>query len=466
MSDKTDITLRTELGQRLSQRLSPVQLRLGRLLEMTANEVEDEVRAAVDENPAIEVVEAPEPAPVYEPDRLIPRYTSGSYADGEYTPWETLQETHVATLQEQLAEQLQELELSDSDREIARYIIGNIDDNGYLTRAVGAIASDLMVQTGEDVAESSVERMLDVIQHLEPAGVGARDLRECLLLQLNRRIEGNPSSVASRNALSIVSDYYDELALMHLDRIASRMKLSDEAMRGALGQIRSLNPKPGAGVAAPGYTERANVVSPDFIVENDGNRLTVSVPNRLPELAVAESFAIDDAESMTPVRRKEAAAMAPYRDEAATLITALKMRQDTLLSVMKAIAGLQKAFFLSGDTLDLRPMLLKDVAALTGYDISTVSRATNGKYVAAPTGIYPLKMLFNDRATDDSDATAHEIMAALRELIESEDARRPLSDDAIADALAAKGFNIARRTVTKYRERMGIPTSRLRRGLS
>lgn len=466
MSDKTDITLRTELGQRLSQRLSPVQLRLGRLLEMTANEVEDEVRAAVDENPAIEVVEAPEPAPVYEPARLIPRYTSGSYADGEYTPWETLQETHVATLQEQLAEQLQELELSDSDREIARYIIGNIDDNGYLTRAVGAIASDLMVQTGEDVAESSVERMLDVIQHLEPAGVGARDLRECLLLQLNRRIEGNPSSVASRNALSIVSDYYDELALMHLDRIASRMKLSDEAMRDALGQIRSLNPKPGAGVAAPGYTERANVVSPDFIVENDGNRLTVSVPNRLPELAVAESFAIDDAEPMTPARRKDAAAMAPYRDEAATLITALKMRQDTLLSVMKAIAGLQKAFFLSGDTLDLRPMLLKDVAALTGYDISTVSRATNGKYVAAPTGIYPLKMLFNDRATDDSDATAHEIMAALRELIESEDARRPLSDDAIADALAAKGFNIARRTVTKYRERMGIPTSRLRRGLS
>lgn len=449
----------------MSQRLSPVQLRLGRLLEMTTNEVEDEVRAAVDENPAIEVVEDAEPIPVNEPERLIP-YASGGY-DSDYTPWESFQESPVATLQELLEQQLGELDLSPADSGIARYIIGNIDDNGYLTRSVGAMASDIMVHTGDDVDDAAVSRMLGVIQHLDPPGVGARDLRECLMLQLQRRMaETGAPSEAMKNALTIVSDHYDEFALMHLDRIASRMKLSDDAMRAALEQIRSLNPKPGAAVAAPGYTERVNVVSPDFVVENDGNRLTVTVPNRLPELVVSESFAMDDTSTLTPHQRKEAEAMAPYRDEAATLIKALKLRQETLLAVMKAITGIQKAFFLSGDTLDLRPMLLKDIAALTGYDISTVSRATNGKYVAAPSGIYPLKMLFNERATDDSDATAHEIMAALKELIEGEDSRRPLSDDAIADALSAKGFNIARRTVTKYRERMGIPTSRLRRGLS
>lgn len=244
LPDKNDIALRTELGQRLSQRLSPVQLRFGRLLEMTTNEVEDEVRTAVDENPAIEVIEEAEPSPVYEPERLIPRYTSASYSDGEYTPWETQQETHVATLQEQLEEQLGELEISDADKEIARYIIGNIDDNGYLTRSVGAMASDLMVQTGEDVDETAVSNMLDVIQHLEPAGVAARDLRECMLLQLRRRMAETPESEALQNALSIVSEHYDELALMHLDRIASRMKLDDESMRHALEQIRSLNPKP------------------------------------------------------------------------------------------------------------------------------------------------------------------------------------------------------------------------------
>lgn len=448
----------------MAQRLSPVQLRLGRLLEMTTNEVEDEVRAAVDENPAIEVVEDAEPVPVHEPERLIP-YVSGGY-DSDYTPWESFQESPVATLQELLEEQLSELDLTQRDADIARYIIGNIDDNGYLTRSVGAMASDMMVHTGEDVDDATVRRMLEVVQHLDPAGVGACDLRECLMLQLQRRVAENPESEALKNALAIVSDHYDEFALMHLDRIASRMKLDDEAMHAALEQIRSLNPKPGAAVAAPGYTERVNVVSPDFVVENDGNRLTVTVPNRLPELAVSESFAMDEPSAMTPRQRKESDAMAPYREEAATLIKALQLRQQTLLAVMKAITGLQKAFFISGDTLDLRPMLLKDVAALTGYDISTVSRATNGKYVAAPSGIYPLKMLFNDRATDDSDATAHEIMAALKQLIEDEDPRRPLSDDAIADALAAKGFNIARRTVTKYRERMGIPTSRLRRGLS
>lgn len=458
--------MRTELSQRLAQRLSPVQLRLGRLLEMTSSEVEDEVRAAVDENPAIEVVEAPEPEPVRDPERLITGYASGGYSDGDYTPWEPLQEAPVATLHEQLESQLGELDLNRHDMDIARYIIGNIDDNGYLTRSVDAMASDLMVHTGEDIDSATVSRLLDVIRHLEPAGVGARDLRECMLLQLRRRVEENPDSVPLRNALTIVSDHYDELALMHLDRIASRMKLNDDAMRAALDQIRSINPKPGAAVAAPGYTERVNVVSPDFVVESDGNRLMVSVPNRLPELAVAESFAVDDAAPMTPRQRKESAAMAPYRDEATTLIKALKMRQETLLAVMKAIAGLQKAFFMSGDTLDLRPMLLKDVAALTGYDISTVSRATNGKYVAAPSGIYPLKMLFNERTSDDTDATAHEVMAAIREIIDTEDGRRPLSDDAIADALASRGLTVARRTVTKYRERMGIPTSRLRRGLS
>lgn len=454
---------RLEQVQRQTLRLSPLQLRFSRLLEMSAPELEEEVAAAVDENPALEVTSSPE-----EPTALLPPVPT--IRQPSYSPddekWEPQQAAEAPTLAEYLDAQLADRPITDHDREIAAEIIGNIDDNGYLTRSPALIATDMAV-TGADVDTPDVERVLAAVQSLDPAGVGARDLRECLLLQLRRRLTPE-SPQALLDALDIVERHYDKLSRMQLRPLARVTGLTDERLSEALAAIRTLNPKPGASVRPPGAGEAANTIIPDFIVErSDGGRLTVTVPSRLPGLTLSESFDLSDSPSLTPRQREAARMAAPYRDEALTLIRAIEMRHTTMLRVMQAIVRLQADFFATDDPSALRPMLLKDVAAVTGYDLSTVSRATSGKYVATDGGMFPLRMFFNDKAVEspDSDATAREVMTALRAIIASEDPRHPLSDDALAERLAADGLPVARRTVTKYRERLAIPTSRLRRRL-
>lgn len=462
MPGSTQHRQRLDQVQRQALRLSPLQLRFSRILEMSAPELEEEVAAAVDENPALEVTTPPaEPAALLPPPSPM---RSSSYSPDD-EKWEPQQAAEAPTLAEYLEGQLAGLSLPDSDRDIAAVIIGNIDDNGYLTRSPALIATDMSVEGG-DVESADVERVLGVIRTLDPAGVGAADLRECLLLQLRRLPARDDEAV--RHATDILEHHYDKLSRMQLRPLAKATGLSDEQLTEALQAIRALNPKPGASVRPPGAGEAANTIIPDFIVERgDDRRLSVTVPSRLPGLTLSESFDITDAPTLSPRQREAARMAAPYREEALTLMRAIEMRHTTMMRVMQAIVRLQADFFASYDTDSLRPMLLKDVAAVTGYDLSTVSRATSGKYVATDGGVFPLRMFFNDRAVEaaESDATAREVMAALQAIVDAEDSRHPLSDDAIADALASKGFPVARRTVTKYRERLSIPTSRLRRRL-
>lgn len=452
---------RLDQVQRQTLRLSPLQLRFSRMLEMSEPEVEEEVAAALEENPALEASD-PAPTPVNDKEGEQQLLLSASNYSPDDEKWERQPEADIPTLAEALEAQLDEYMLSESDREIALIIIGNLDENGYLTRKPALIASDMNVQGREDVEVRDVERMLHLIQSLDPAGVGAADLRECLLLQIRRH---NPltTSNAMHDAQLILDNHYDKLSRMQLDKLAQATDFDSLRLKEALEAIRTLNPKPGASFIPASRVETANVIIPDFIVESEGNRFVVTIPSRVPALNLSESFDIDASTATTLKEREAALVAAPYREEALTLIKALEMRHTTMLRVMQAIVSLQSDFFKSEEVSDLRPMLLKDVAAVTGYDLSTVSRATNGKYVATEGGVYPMKMFFNDRTNDDTDATAHEVMEVIKAIISDEDSHKPLSDDAIAEMLDECGFSVARRTVAKYRERLSIPTSRLRR---
>lgn len=455
--------LHLEQSQRLSQRLSPLQIRYSRLLEMSEPELEQEVSAALEENPALEPVEH-SAEPIEQKEFEQPAF----FNPADYSPdddrWEPQHAADSLTLAEYLEEQLAERAVSPADRLIATYIIGNIDDNGYLTRSTAMIASDMNIDGHDEVDTADVNHVLAMIQSFEPAGVGARDLRECMLLQLTRR-EAAHSTEALRDALEIVTRHYDRLSRMQLRQLVQTTGMTQERVNAALEIIRTLNPKPGASATPAGRNESVNIVIPDYSVERDGDRFIVSLPSHIPELTLSESFAIDSLPMAAPRDREAAKIVLSYRSEAENLIKALRMRADTMMAVMKAIVARQKEFFRTDNPLALKPMVLKDIAADTGYDISTVSRATGTKYVATHGGIFPVKMFFNERATDDTDITAREIMEALKAVIEEENPRKPMSDDALVAELAKKGFNIARRTVTKYRERLGIPTSRLRRKL-
>lgn len=475
--------------QRLQQTLSPLQVQYARALEMTGPEFEDEVRRALDDNPALEEDDSTaihtetendsgedgfnETADEmmradYGDEDEIPHYRltsdNSSADDPVYDPASS--QPDEETLLDNIRRQLELLPIDEQQRALALYIAGNIDQNGYLTRTVGQMVDDLAFGSGIDIERSKMQDALRIVQSLDPAGIGAADLRQSLQLQLQRI----PSDAHRNDALTIVSDYFDLFANKHYDRLKSTSGFDSGRLREALDLIKTLNPKPGAAFDGSSADEKLRRIVPDFEVEQEGRRLTVSMTGNIPQLRIASSFDIDDtriaqrqqtgnraAEAMTFVRRK--------RDEANDFIKAATMRRDTLMRVMEAIVKLQRDFFLTGDTLKLKPMILKDVSEMTGYDLSVVSRATAGKYVQAPTGVYPLKFFFNERPKDDLDASAHELLEALRQEIESEDHSNPLSDQELSDRLTSKGYDIARRTVTKYRERLGLPVARLRREL-
>lgn len=457
--------LKQTLEQKLQQRLTPLQVQFVRMLEMNEPEVEEEVRREVDDNPALEVSD---PAPADQGlDDAVPHYrlhvNNSSPDDHTYEP---VIEASGETLQEMLLRQLAEQNLTDKELRIAEYISGNIDSNGYLTRDLMLIVNDLAINAGIDTDIAEVRRLADAIRSCDPAGVGAVDLRDCLLLQL-RRI--NDPDEATRHATEIVADYFDLFSKKHYDRLRAALCIDADGLRDAIDVITSLNPKPGSSVSADSSTEAIQTVVPDFTVEVDADQVSVSLANSLPELRIEQSFRLDTDDMPLPAGAREREALAFIRrkgEDAANFIKVLKMRQETLFRVMQAIVRLQRDFFTGGDDESLiRPMILKDVAALTGLDLSVISRATTGKWVATARGVYPLKMFFNERVNDDSDASAHEVLSALRAIVEEEDKRHPLSDEAITTRLADAGYDIARRTVAKYRERLGLPVARLRREL-
>ena len=367
-----------------------------------------------------------------------------------------------------LMEQVGELELGEDDRYVVEYIIQSLDDDGLLRTPLSDICEQLAIYYNVDIAPAEAERLLFLLQQMDPAGIGARSLQECLMLQIARRKDSELKTLMER----VVVEFFDDFTKKHWGRIQQQLSLNDNQAEALFSELRRLNPKPGA---AMGETQGRSIhqITPDFIVDtyDDGSVSFSLNSSDMPRLEISQSFAEllkdfqKNKEHMSR-QQKEALLYTRQKVEAAqNFIEALQMRQQTLTKTMKAIIQLQKPFFQEGDEELLRPMILKDVAELTHLDISTVSRVSNSKYVQTRWGTFPLKYFFSDSYVTQSgeELSTRTIKVALRSLIEGEDKRTPLNDDALREALEQQGFPIARRTVTKYREQMGFPVARLRR---
>lgn len=474
----------SDFSQNISQalrqtlRLSPMQMQLVKLLEMSAPELDDEIRRQLDDNPALitaEHTDTPEESSFnesaeelqradYASEDDVPFVGSHKYSASEgFRP--ELRDT-PQTLQENLIEQINRTVLPHDIAQAALYIIGNLDDNGYLHRSLRALETDLDV-AGHGISHEKMREAFEHVRELDPPGVGAVDLRDCLLLQLHRLEHDGVENPSLPLAIEIIADYFDLLGKKHYDKLMREMGIqSQEQLKAAIELIRSLNPKPGGASSGDGQGESAATIIPDFSVEIEGDRAIVNLLSTPPELRIEETFSREaEKPASTPEQRRAAAFIKLKRDEAAAFIDVLQRRSRTMMAVMRAIVHFQWQFFLTGDISTLRPLVLRELASYTGLDISVISRATQGKYVSTIWGTFPLKMFFNERTSDDSDATSLSMLEAVKNVIEKEDPAHPLSDRAICEALAANGITLARRTVTKYRERLGLPPGRLRKKL-
>lgn len=461
-----------------TQTLTPLQVQYVRLLELNTPAIEDEVRRRLDENPALEA-EDDDTAANADTDR---RRDDSAYdsRDDKWLPGDSgttrnpLPErtfdagAFAETLAQDLKRQLAEADIGNAaTRTYAEYIADTLDANGRMTRTLAEIADDISTSTGLEVSRADLKPAFEAIRALDPAGVGATDLRDCLLLQLRRR----PDNPDNRLATRIVDTHFDTFTDREFDRLANRLRTDRDAVDRAVAIIKSLNPKPGGSSAGQWRSDDPTQhIAPDFSVETDAtadgtSRFTVSLTQRIPRLALSQTFSPGQFEIKGRSREHDAARafLRTRAREATDFIDMIERRGKTLLQVMTAIVDMQPRFFATGDTADLRPMVLRDIAEKTGLHQSVVSRATNGKYVATPTGVFSLKTLFNAAPADDPGLSTPAIMDALHRLVDGEDKRHPLSDDALTAAIKAQGIDIARRTVAKYREMMQIPNSRARR---
>lgn len=374
------------------------------------------------------------------------------------------------SLHDYLLEQLSYKDLSDYDLLVAEYIIGNIDDDGYLRLDLQSIADDIAFSYGYELEPALLEEGLKVVQSLEPPGVGARDIQECLLLQLNRRQESSASLSLARK---IVGNYFTEFTKKHFEKIMSRLDITEEQFRGAIEEIQRLSPKPG-NLYNEGGNLAAPYIIPDFILEEQDGDLSMRLNSyNVPELKINRKYAdmirqMASSSKNPSTEDKEALQFVKNKiDSAKWFISAIKQRQDTLMRTMQAIMDYQREYFMDGSESKLKPMILKDIADLTGLDVSTISRVVNSKYVQTNFGIVSLKQLFSEAMQTDSgeEVSSYEIKNILTECIGKEDKRRPLTDEALMEILNEMGYHIARRTVAKYREMLGIPVARLRKEL-
>lgn len=478
--------------QKLQQKLSPQQIQLMRLLELNEIEMEERVKQELVENPALEEgfddsnsdnystdsncdedgypIESAEQLSLgdYSSEDEIPDYRFGV---NNYSPDDRRESIPVgagSSFHEFLQEQLSMRPLDEKSRNIAEYIIGNIDDNGYLQRPLEAISDDLIFQIGVDVSTDEIAEVLQVIQDFEPAGVGASTLQECLLLQLERR-SGTPATML---AYRIVNEVFDAYSKKHYDKIIKQLGVSEADLRDANNEINNLNPKPGS--AWSNDEMLTEQITPDFeVYEQDGSLIINLMSGDIPALTVSrqyrEMFEDYNANKQNRTRdRRDALLFVKQKlDAAQWFVNAVKQRRQTLLDTITAIVDFQHDFFFTGMESDLRPMVLRDIATKTGYDISTISRATSTKYVQTTFGIYPLKHFFSEgiQNTEGDEVSTREIKQILQECIVNEDKSSPLSDDRLCELLHSKGYPIARRTVAKYREQLGIPVARLRKEL-
>lgn len=450
--------LHLEQTQRLV--LSPQQIRFVKLLEMNTPELEETVKKELEENVALEEKEPVSDNYVDSPVNSSFHRSSSEEESPVFTPSD-----REESIYDNLFAQLAERDLSEKIEEGAKYIIGNLDSNGYLDRPLTNIMDDLAFNEDIDLSPDEAQKALQAVRSLDPPGIGAFNLQDSLLLQLNAL----PQSTIRDNAIKILSDAYEAFTMKHKHRIISQLHLSASEVDEALDLIKTLNPRPGASLGSSARDE-ATVIIPDFIVNVEDEDITVSLNSRIPELQIDTSFekAVANMERSAKGRAKKGSEyiMRNYND-AREFIAILSQRQRTMMDVMTAIVKIQKEYFLTQDVYSLRPMMIKNVAELTGLDFSVISRATNGKYVSTPWGIFPLRFFFSDSVGNISEGaealTNRKIEEEIRSLVEKEDKKHPLSDQHIMEEMAKRGFDISRRTVAKYRDRMRIPVARLRK---
>jgi len=441
---------------KMQQRLSQTQVRFVRMLELNAPEFDEAVASELEANPALEAEETDTSTDVSEPesgqDYRSYRFAGGHKDYDFYAPADMSD-----SIYDSLESQLGHLHLDPETDTVARFIIGNLDSNGYMTRSPELISGDMLIRDGVEPSSRAVTAAVEAVRSLDPAGVGAYDLRDCLLLQVLRLPQGNVRD----NAIVVLRDYFDEFSLRHFSKIESAAGITSGELDEALALIRSLDPKPGA---ALGPASPESFVAPDFILEPQDGKLVLSLGNRIPELSIDKGFEQVLSGSSSTVNEADREYVQSRQTEAREFIGIVKRRQSTLYKVMQAIMRYQREYFLTEDPAALRPMALKDVASLAGIDIPTASRATNNKYISTPWGVFPLRYFFSEKFEAGGDSVSGRgVEALLREIVASEDKRRPMSDDAIASRMREQGYEVSRRTVSKYRDRLGIPVARLRR---
>ncbi len=492
--------LRQSHQQKLLQKLSPQQIQLMKLLQIPTANLEERIKEELEENPALETGEEEAPTDEYDLQDNSDDFDSdsddgevelsddtadkvdlddflrhedddgGGYSDDYYNNAEERQSTPVSvenSFHDHLLDQLGMLELDERRQKIAEQIIGSIDEDGYLRREPGAIVDDLAFGQSIETDLDEVNLLINDIQQFDPPGVCAWTLQECLLLQLKRF----PPSKEVKNAIEIIDDHFNEFIKKHYDKIQRQLGLNAEDFKEVINIIIKLNPKPGSAFAVLNKAE--SYVIPDFFVFNNNGKLELSLNSKnAPELRVSEGYKemmrAYDRSDKKDKRQKEALIFIKQKlDSAKWFIDAIKQRQHTLLHTMQAILQFQEEFFITGDDTSLKPMILKDIAQMTFLDVSTVSRVANSKFVQTEFGTYKLKYFFSEALQTESgeEVSTREVKSILNDIIGGEIKKKPYSDEKLTEMLQEKGYNIARRTVAKYREQLNIPVARLRKEL-
>lgn len=449
-----------------------------KLLELPAIQLEQRIKQEIEENPVLEEEKAEEKDDLkeisvedYFAEDDTPRY---KYTINNFSKDDDRRPIYLSdgkSFHESLIEQLGFKQLSERENALAAYIIGSIDDDGYLRRSLQSISDDIVFSLGMEVSQEELERVLGVVQELEPVGVGARNLQECLLLQLN----AIPYHIhAQRVAHKILSSYFDDFTKKHYERLRTRLGVDYDEFHDAVEAIMHLLPKP-ANMYNGDKNDSMPYIIPDFILDYQNGMFELSLSSsNIPDLKVNKHYVemiremVTKDGKVTDEADKEAIVFVKNKiDSAKWFISAIKQRHDTLLHTMQAILDYQREYFVDGDQANLKPMILKDIANITGLDVSTISRVVNSKYVQTNFGIIPLKQLFSEAMQTDSgeEVSSYEIKKILGECIEKEDKNKPLTDEVLMKILNDKGYHIARRTVAKYREMLGIPVARLRKEL-
>jgi len=482
--------LKQRLQQKLLQKLSPQQIQMIKLLEIPAIQLEQRIKKELEENPVLE--EGNDEDLYNEEDEIkdeqaddqqeefsledymqdddIPSYRLNAQNYSADDRREEIPFTLGSSFKEQLKSQLGLRKLTEEQEILAEYILGNIDDDGYLRRELEAIADDIAFSVGLEATYEALHEVLMIIQDLDPAGVGARSLQECLLLQIARKEMDDPETELAHK---ILKKHFEEFTNKHYDKIIQRLGITEQELKAALEEILKLNPKPG-GALGDSQGKSFHHIVPDFILEESEGELNLYLnSNNVPELRVSKTYSDmfesysankasaskDDKDAITFVKQK--------LDSAKWFIDAIRQRQNTMLLTMNAILEYQRDYFYEGDEVRMRPMILKDIAEMTNLDISTISRVVNSKYIQTHFGIYPLKYFFSEGLQTDSgeEVSTREIKKILKDCIDKENKHKPLTDDRLSAILNEKGYQIARRTVAKYREQLGLPVARLRKEL-